>query len=57
VPGLRNLPARIMAFGIRRVRLQRPQEIASPEFRRQITNGFEGPGLLLAAHDLCEDSL
>ncbi len=27
VPGLRNLPARLMAFGIRRVRLERPQEI------------------------------
>lgn len=26
VPGLRNLPARVMAFGIRRVRLERPQE-------------------------------
>jgi 2-polyprenyl-6-methoxyphenol hydroxylase-like FAD-dependent oxidoreductase len=29
VPGLRNLPARIMAFGVRRVRLERPQEIAA----------------------------
>ena len=29
VPGLRNIPARIMAFGVRRVRLERPQEIAA----------------------------
>jgi hypothetical protein len=27
LPGLRNLPARVMAFGIRRVRLERSQEI------------------------------
>jgi 2-polyprenyl-6-methoxyphenol hydroxylase-like FAD-dependent oxidoreductase len=27
VPGLRNLPARVMGFGVRRVRLERPQEI------------------------------
>jgi 2-polyprenyl-6-methoxyphenol hydroxylase-like FAD-dependent oxidoreductase len=31
VPGLRNVPARIMAFGVRRVRLERPQEIPAAE--------------------------
>ena len=28
VPGLRNLPARLVAFGIHRVRLERPEEVA-----------------------------
>jgi len=28
VPGLRNLPARVPAFGVRRVRLERPEERA-----------------------------
>jgi 2-polyprenyl-6-methoxyphenol hydroxylase-like FAD-dependent oxidoreductase len=28
IPGLRNLPARMTAFGVRRVRLERPEEVA-----------------------------
>jgi len=27
VPGLRNLPSRVPAFGVRRVRLERPEEL------------------------------
>jgi hypothetical protein len=27
VPGLRNLPARVMAFGVRRVHLEHPQRL------------------------------
>jgi len=30
VPGLRNLPGRVAAFGVRRVRLQRPEEMPYP---------------------------
>ena len=29
IPGLRNLPARMTAFGVRRVRIERPEEIAA----------------------------
>jgi 2-polyprenyl-6-methoxyphenol hydroxylase-like FAD-dependent oxidoreductase len=29
VPGLRDLPARVMAFGVRRVRVERPEEAAA----------------------------
>jgi 2-polyprenyl-6-methoxyphenol hydroxylase-like FAD-dependent oxidoreductase len=28
IPGLRNLPARVTAFGVRRVRIERPEELA-----------------------------
>src|SRR5262249_55525631 len=27
IPGLRDLPPRVMAFGVKRVRLERPQEL------------------------------
>lgn len=30
VPGLRNLPPRVPAFGVRRVRLERPDEVGAP---------------------------
>jgi 2-polyprenyl-6-methoxyphenol hydroxylase-like FAD-dependent oxidoreductase len=29
VPGLRNLPGRVMAFGVRRARLERPEEVVA----------------------------
>jgi hypothetical protein len=29
IPGLRNLPPRVMAFGVRRAKLERPEESIS----------------------------